>query len=253
MGKLFISIDTESRQLGSNQHKILIAGDIIHFMKIIATLIIGSIFSATAQGQSSFDKTYSTDICNCFDSLKQEKALNENSFPLCFQITIEKNPSAFIKECLTLYGDTTEETGNKFGKEIAERMSISLVSSCKTYFIMTDSLRYDDYKNLNKDSLKNQVRKMETVTISKRDKDFYDGRGLLYFQLGQYDKSLQDINIVLGLDPNDVKNIFTKAWIDEIKGNYPEAITLYERAEHISNIKAFEIFIAIAKRKKNGS
>ncbi len=221
-------------------------------MKVITLLIISIAFSASSFSQNEFDKLYSGTICNCFDSLKQKNVISEKSFPLCFQSAIERNPSPFIKECLRLYGDTTQEIGNKFGKEFAERMSISLVTTCKTYFLITDSLRYEDYKYLNKDSLKKEVNKLESTHPTNRDKAFYDNRGLLYFQLGLYDNALKDINVVLNQDPSNVKNIFTKAWIYEINQNYSEAVILYQKAVDISHIKGFEIFTAIATRKKNG-
>jgi tetratricopeptide (TPR) repeat protein len=221
-------------------------------MKISTLLVISIVFSTTSFSQNEFDKLYTSTICNCFDSLKQKKVVSESSFPLCFQLAVEKNPAPFIKECLRLYGDTTEETGNKFGKEFAEKMSVSLVATCKTYFLITDSLRYEDYKYLNKDSLKKEVQKLEKTQLTNRDMAFYDNRGLLYFQLGLYDNALKDISIVLKQDPKNVKNIFTKAWIHEINQNYSEAILLYQKAVDISHIQGFEIFTAIAIRKKNG-
>ena len=145
---------------------------ISHFMKFITLLIIGIFCAAASFGQSTFDKIYSNDICACLDSLKQNRNITENSFPLCLQAAIQKNTSAFIKECLRLYGDTTEETGYKFAKEFTEKMSISLVNTCKTYFQITDSLRYEDYKYLNKDSLKKEINKLEAISVANRDKAF---------------------------------------------------------------------------------
>ena len=217
------------------------------FLVFILLLII--VFSS---GQSILEINYSKDICKCLDSLKLKTTISEDKFPLCFQLSIKKNTTLFIQECFRIYGDTTEQTGYKFGKELAEKLSISLVSSCKAYFIIADSLRYSDYMNLNKDSLRNQIKTLETVEITKRDKEYYDNRGLIYFQLAMYDKSLEDVEKVLSEDTANVKNIFTKAWISEIKGNYQDAFILYKKAAELSNIPSFYIFSEIAKRKKTG-
>lgn len=221
-------------------------------MKVSALLFILFTFSLKLYSQIDIDKLYSNSICICFDSLKQKQAISDKTFPLCFQKAIERNPHPFIEECLRKYGDTSEQTGYKFGKIFAERMSITLVNNCRSYFIITDSLRYEEYKNLNKDSLKKEVSILESKYPSKREKSFFDTRGQLYFQMGSYNNALNDINLVLKEEPNNVKNIFTKAWICEIQGNFTEAILLYKKATDLSKIKAFEIFTEIATRKKNG-
>lgn len=221
-------------------------------MKVFALLFVFLTCSLKCFCQTDIDKFYTNSICNCYDSLKQNQAISNITFPLCFQKAIEKNPLPFIKECLRIYGDTSEQTGYKFGKVFAERMSISLVNNCRPYFLITDSLRYEEYKYLNKDSLKKEVSILESKYPGKREKSFFDNRGLLYFQMGLYNNALDDIKIVLKEEPNNVKNIFTKAWINEIQGNFTEAILLYKQAADLSKIKAFEIFTEIATRKKNG-
>ncbi len=221
-------------------------------MKVFCLLLVLSTFSVKSYCQTDIDKFYSNSICNCYDSLKQIKAISNITFPLCFQKAIERNPLPFIEECLRIYGDTSEQIGYQFGKVFAERMSISLVNNCRPYFLITDSLRYEEYKYLNKDSLKKEVSILESKYPGKREKSFFDNRGLLYFQMGLYNNALDDINIVLKEDPNNVKNIFTKAWINEIQGNFTEAILLYKQAADLSKIKGFEIFTEIATRKKNG-
>lgn len=95
-------------------------------------------------GQSAFDIKYSNDVCNCLNNLKSSKDLNETDFMDCFQKAMQADSDLVLQECKKIYGDTSEQSGYKFGKDLNERTTINLIKSCKTYFVFTDSLRYGD-------------------------------------------------------------------------------------------------------------
>lgn len=67
-----------------------------------------------------------------------------------------------------------------------------------------------------------------------------------------YDSSLVDIEKSLSLNANNFQGLYIKAWINEIKGNYDEAISLYDKVAELTHMKSFYIFSEIAKRKKSG-
>jgi tetratricopeptide (TPR) repeat protein len=207
-------------------------------------------FSTCLFGQSAFDTKYSKDVCNCLDNFKSTQDLTGINFMDCFQKVMQDDSDLVLQECKRLYGDTSDESGYKFGKDLIERTSISLVRDCRTYFILTDSLRYEDYKNLNQDSLKLQLSNLNNTESSEMNDKLYSSKALLFFQLKMYDSSLIDIEKALNLNSNNFKSLYIKAWINEIKGNYDEAIFLYDKVAELTHMKSFYIFSEVAKRKK---
>ena len=113
-----------------------------------------------------------------------------------------------------------------------------------------DSLRYEDYKNLDPDSLALVFNEMSTAGIENQSEKFLEKRALLSFHLKKYESSLADIEAVLQLNPENAQSIFLKGWIYEIMGDYDAAKVLYDRVADISKNNSFLIFSEIAKRKK---
>lgn len=214
-------------------------------------LVVTFFIHAFLFGQAKLDTKYAADVCACFDSLKL-KGINEENFPECFQEAMLKNSDLIIEATKKQYGDTSEESANKFGKDFAERMTIALVKSCKTYFILTDSMRYEDYKNLNEDSIKGQLKGMKETANSKQSDEVMSDIALLYFELKTYDSSLSYAKKALAINSNNIQALFIKGWINEIKGNYDEAILLYNKLAELTHMKSFYIFSEVAKRKKSG-
>lgn len=213
--------------------------------------LIFLLISIQSFGQSDLDTKYSADVCSCLDSLKKI-GLAEQNFEDCFLLAMQQNSDLIIQETKKKYGDTSEARGYKFGKELSERMAISLVKDCKTYFTLTDSLRHEDYRDLNHDSLRLQLSDLNKTETSLRNSEFYSNKALILFELKNYDSSLSAIEQSLKLNSNNYQSLFIKAWINEIKGNYDEAILLYDKVAELTHMNSFYIFSEIAKRKKNG-
>src|SRR5437868_4905209 len=114
-------------------------------------IFIVTIFIAlTSSGQNTLDNRVSSDVCNC---MNQTKNLTEDDFLNCFQIAMKKNAELIIKECQTLYNDTSYQTDYKFGQELYGRISVSMIFSCKSYYKLMDTLRYSALRGLDKDSV----------------------------------------------------------------------------------------------------
>ena len=216
------------------------------FMLIVTFFIHTYLF-----GQSELDTKFSADVCSCFDNLKV-KEINEQNLPECFEKAMKLNSDLIIEETKKKYGDTSEESGYKFGKDFAERMSIALVKSCKTYFILVDSMRYDDYKNINKDSIKIQLKKIDQTENSKQSDELMSDKALMFFELKMYDSSLSNAKKALAINSNNIEALYIEGWINEIKGNYDDAILLYNKVAELTHTNSFYIFSEIAKRKKSG-
>lgn len=213
--------------------------------------ILFLLIATRSPGQSTLNAKYSSDVCACLENLKRRELTDQN-LSGCFQRAMQQNSDLIIRETKTKYGDTSEASGYKFGKELAERTMISLVSNCKTYFILTDSLRYEDYRNLSQDSLKLQLNNLNKTQATSRNSEFYGNEALLYFELKNYDSALFVIKKSLDLNSNNFQSLYIKAWINEIKGNYDEAIKLYDKVAELTHMNSFYIFSEVAKRKKNG-
>ncbi len=213
--------------------------------------IIFLLISAQSFGQSTLDTKYSADVCSCLDSLKKI-GLTEQNFQDCFLKAMQQNSDLILQETKEKYGDTSEASGYRFGKELSERITISLVRDCKTYFTLTDSLRYEDYRNLNHDSLRLQLSNLNKIEASLRNSEFYSNEALILFELKNYDSSLSAIEKSLKLNSNNYQSLYIKGWINEIKGNYAEAISLYDKVAELTHMNSFYIFSEVAKRKRNG-
>ena len=211
--------------------------------------IITLLFSTPSFGQDSLDKKFSIDVCNC---INQTKNFTEADFLSCFQTAMEKNNELILKECKTLYNDTSYQTGYKFGQELYGRVSVSMVYSCKTYYNLMDTLRYSALQGLDKDSIKNEIQNMSKSDPKTWNKDFFTQRGVMYFQISDLDNALKDFDNAIKLDQYALQSIYFKAWTLELKKNYDEAFLLYSNLALLTKKNDFNIFAAIIKQKKNG-
>jgi tetratricopeptide (TPR) repeat protein len=223
---------------------------VTHFMKHVAIAIVLSLLFGCSNSQSSNTIDYSKGICECLDSLNKTSN-TDHSFPICFGLSLDRNASALTQELIKKYGNTNKENIAKLTDQLELNVSIELIDSCTTFFRFTDSLKHKQYKKLNKDSLVSLLNDLESTDTTKRNKKYYVYASTLYFQLGAYEKAIQNVEKVLSEDSSDVKALFIKASIDDSKGNYDDAIAGYEKVTNLSHQNAFYIYSALAKRKKN--
>ena len=135
-----------------------------------------------------------------------------------------------------------------------KHLTIYTVGNFVTCFhaILFDSLRFNSINKINQDSVTIQLKNLDTVGSVRRNKDYYNQKSLLFFQSKMYDSSLANANKVLNIDSANAQAMYFKGWVDEIKGNYDEAIFLYDKVAALTKQDNFLIFSALAKRKKNG-
>ena len=220
------------------------------FMRLL--IFIVSIFSfKLSLGQTQFEKQYSSDVCSCVEN-KHLTTYTVDNFITCFQEALEKDSIQVMQEYKRIYGDTVFSEDRHFGRDLYERIKVSLIGECKTYAILFDSLRYNSINKINQDSVTIQLKNLDTVGSVRRNKDYYNQKSLLFFQSKMYDSSLANANRVLTIDSANAQAMYFKGWVDEIKGNYDEAIFLYDKVAALTKQDNFLIFSALAKRKKNG-
>ena len=176
--------------------------------------------------------------------------MNEVDFLNCFQKATEKNSELILKECKALYNDTSYQTGYKFGQDLYGRISVSMIYSCKPYFDFMDTLRYSALKRLDKDTVTAAINNISKSDNKTWNADIFTQRGVMYFQIADYDNALKDFDSAIKLDQYALQSIYFKAWTLEIKKNYDEAYLLYSNLATLTKKNDFNIFAAIAKQKK---
>jgi tetratricopeptide (TPR) repeat protein len=102
------------------------------------------------------------------------------------------------------------------------------------------------------DSVKNIILTLNKTDPKTWDKDFFTQRGVMYFQVSDFDNALKDFDNAIKLDQYALQSIYFKAWTFEVKKNYDEAILLYTNLARLTKKNDFNIFAAIAQQKKNG-
>jgi tetratricopeptide (TPR) repeat protein len=214
-------------------------------------LLTSFIFSTSAWGQTSVDRIMEKATCDCITKILDTEKKDENAFNTCFIKSIGKDTILIKKECQKLYGDTTAATSYKFGNDFFKRNSVNLIYTCDTYFKLLDSTRYEQINSLNKDSIQSSITSLNMTNPNTWDKDFLVKRGLFYFALADYPNAQKDFDSSLVKDPNTLQSIYFKAWIFEIKKDYDSAIKLYSDLAVLTKMNDFNIFAAIATRKKN--
>jgi tetratricopeptide (TPR) repeat protein len=218
-------------------------------MKTLILLISLCIGCLDSFGQTPLDTKISSDACNCMTSTKN---LNEENFLTCLQDAMKKNGELILKECMALYKDTSEQAGYKLGLELYERISVSMIYSCKTYYTLMDTLRYSALVGLDKDSIRHSIINMSNSDKKNWNTDFYTQRGVLYFQIADFNNALKDFDNAIALDKYSLQSIYFKAWVLEINKKYDEAFLLYSDLALLTKKNDFNIFAAIAKQKKKG-
>lgn len=214
-------------------------------------LLTSFLCSTSAWGQTTVDRIMEKATCDCITKILDTEKKDENAFNTCFIKSIGKDTILIKKECQKIYGDTTAATSYKFGNDFFKRNSVNLIYTCDTYFKLLDSTRYDQINSLNKDSIQFSITSLNLTNPNTWDKDFFVKRGLFYFALADYVNAQKDFDSSLTLDPNTLQSIYFKAWIFEIRKDYDNAIKLYSDLATLTKMNDFNIFAAIAKRKKN--
>ena len=189
--------------------------------------------------------------CDCITKILDTEKKNDNAFNTCFIKSIGKDTVLIKRECQKIYGDTTAATSYKFGNDFFKRNSVNLIYTCDTYFKLLDSTRFEQINSLNKDSIQASITSLNMTNPSTWDKDLLVKRGLFYFALADYSNAQKDFDSSLVKDPNILQSIYFKAWIFEIKKDYDGAIKLYSDLAVLTKMNDFNIFAAIATRKKN--
>jgi len=219
-----------------------------HLMRPLI-LILTLFISTVSNGQSNLEEHLSKAFCNCFSNQKTPSIVHVQN---CFFKASQENQDSLFTAIKSQYGEISKETINKFSQALLSKMSVSLVNDCNAYYKFMDTSRNSIYRDINKDSVKKSIQRMNTMSSENRDKSFFIKRGERYFEISDLRRALTDFNSALQLDSNSVLANYFKALVLERNGNYEEAYNICNKLTLLSNNLKYKILAAIVKRKKDG-
>jgi tetratricopeptide (TPR) repeat protein len=215
-------------------------------MKKILLLILTAQLSLTVFSQPELEKAVSNSVCKC---IEKEKDVTQNNFLDCMEQAMEDN-YILIMQGIAEQKDTSEDAAYKYGRRLADKIQPQLVFSCNAYFKMVENMRASTLKGFNNDSLRIELSGLEKTNETEKGESFFLKRGILYFKLKELDKALADFNTVIKNQQNSLQALLLKAWIHEMKQEYDEAILYYNKLSALTKKNEYNIFTAIAQRKK---
>lgn len=206
-------------------------------------------FCTLANCQDSLNRTLSSAVCNC---LSKTKNLEDDSFGDCLMQSFQNNNAFLMDMCYKMYKDTSEKVAKQFGLNIYRKISVSMVFSCDLYYRLMDSLRNQSLNYITIDSAKSRIAVIEKGSSNKLNSELFTLRGIIEFKTGEFSAAIQYFDKALSIDSNNYQSKFLKAWSLEKNQNFSEAIIAYKNLADITGRYDFNIFSALAERKKNG-
>jgi tetratricopeptide (TPR) repeat protein len=218
-------------------------------------LIILLLFSSNLLGQTAIETKFSSEICNCLSGHKELKEFDSKTYSDCFFKVARSNYSLLQKECIRLYGDTSAKSGKLLGTYLERNLSVTMIQDCEAYFKLKKAQRYfalQALTNLNNDSLKLILGNLNHLSEDMHNNDFFYKRGVVYFQLQDFQNAVADFHMAFVLDSSDYSSLAKEAWTREILGEYDEAIRIYDTLAFKKDNHGFLIFSAMIRREKTG-
>ena len=203
------------------------------------------IVSASA-AQSALDSVFSNDICIC---LHQNMISSSADYQNCYLRATNQNYKQIDKE-IKLHKDTLRASSHNFANQMYDRISVSMVYTCPAYYKLIDTWRYAEMYGVNKDSIKNEISKMNNNSVYGHDEVFFTSRGMMYFKISDLDNALKDFDKALLLNSGSLQSLIFKAWAMELKQNYDKAYTIYSQLAALTGKNEFNVLAAIAKLKE---
>lgn len=213
------------------------------------SLLLFAALTSHAQNDTLI-KRFTGAACDCIGELRNQKDLNEDIFLECFGHSLIENNDLIMQECLRINGDTTEETAYKFGRDLFDKIKISLVDDCYDYFAVMDSLRQTALMYLNEDSLRKELKLFNSKSKAPDSSVFYTDRGILKLQLKDTSGAYLDLNKAIQLQQDNISAHLFRGWASEMQKDYAKAITDFQYVADATGDSNYNMIVAIVKRKK---
>lgn len=205
----------------------------------------------SSSGQSdTLTKRVAVASCDCFGKTRAAKSFNEDIFMDCIASTLEESSGLIMNECLRMYGDTTEESAYKFGKQLFENIQVDLVYDCYDFFVFMDSLRYTALTGLNEDSLKKEFNWFNKKNKAPDSSTFYSDRGILKLQLKDTSGAYYDLDKAVRLKEDNISAHLFRGWVLEMRKEYVKAMSDFQYVADATGDSNYKMLVAIVDRKR---
>jgi hypothetical protein len=164
---------------------------------------------------------------------------------------MNQNKPNLIAEVLKKYGDTSDESGHKFGLELTFESSVYMIKTCDLFYHFMDTVRFSGAFNGNKENVVLRIDSLNRLNPDKRDSNFFLIRGIYFFRIRDFNSALVDIDSAIGQGNYQAANF--KAFTLELMGNYDQAADLYKSIAELTGERQFLMYEAIVRRKKAGN
>jgi len=174
---------------------------------------------------------YSNIVCECIS--KKNKTTNDittNSKDCINENVLKKittDRKYINKMFYSIFKDTSSDfVGKIVGENILKDIESNLYDNCELFLnekIKERNKRNDKIKNYDKDSLKKELNILLNQKNNIDDK-YYLNRGILYFYLGEYDKSLSDFDYSYELNPKRISVLYFKHELYDYLNDYDNSI-----------------------------
>jgi tetratricopeptide (TPR) repeat protein len=214
---------------------------------LLILLFIACFVSMPGWAQDSLIRSLEVEVCQ---ALAKEKKISNEVYRNIFEQSLRQQHTVFAEECLKKFGDSTNDSQEKFANQIFDSISVQLVYSCRPYYRFIDEVRYDGILGQNKDSVVRQINIMNASSPELWTASTFTKRGILFLQVARLDFALLDFEEALRMDPVAIQAMYGKAWVLELKKRYEEAFDLYQRLYILTGNNMYQIFAAVVERKK---
>ena len=201
-------------------------------------------------GQDSLSNIIANNTCSCLNNNKNQRAIVYNDVVKCVNDENEKQSDFYVKEGIRKYGDSvTESQAIGFAKEIGLQVSLKLIKACPVYRNIMDTARYSLYSYMNKDSLINEIYKMNQIDVKDRSLNFYVKRCKMFFWLSKIKDAFEDAEQILALNSTNELGLHVKAMYLELNHDYDSALKIYTDLYNNSNNPRYAIDATLVKFK----
>jgi hypothetical protein len=215
------------------------------------------------------------EIFNSHSFVRYKSFINENSNITCDCITRNINNISDITttsmDCIKNYGfkrmttdrkyftsvfynifkDTTSDfIGKIVGENLLKDIEKDLYDNCEVFLnekIKERNKRLGKYKLYNKDSLRNELNNLVNNNKILND-EYYEKRGLLYFELGEYEKCLSDFNTSYNIKPRN-SVLYFKYELYDLLNDYDNSIKYLKELRNKSKLKFDSNLLLLEKLK----
>jgi len=215
--------------------------------QVFVLIIILSFVSLSGQEfPDELNNGFQQEVCDCLNNSPQKKMETAGA---CIDNWITKYSAKFNSYIDFNSKKNPQEQFSEIAVKFIRQNRENLIVNCGE---ITEILRAVRKKLLENDKKNYESIDLDSINKSidnKEDNNFLLTRAKYYFFHDEWDRSKADFNKILESDPQNDKAVYFLGLINELTGNYREAVDLYHQLIDITKDETYLNDIYIVKRK----